>query len=193
MLVKGTPGVISTHPGLNYRVIILTIDGTSSTPLAPLKYAGILFQSFVYDKYKNKGLMLWSQIHKFQNPGCNWQQQYHSGIVLENFLCQKQLYESRTFNRWILAQNCRHLADVIFKYTLLEVIFCILIHISPKFVAKDAINNKPATVQNKACCWADDKPLLEPITHICMHNQVSVCWCVYIMRVTRMLWWLGGN
>ena len=41
--------------------------------------------------------------------------------------------------------------------------FCILIRISPKFVAKGAIENKSGLVQVMAWCQTGDKPLPEPM------------------------------
>ena len=41
--------------------------------------------------------------------------------------------------------------------------FCISILISPKFVAKGSIDNKPGFVQVMAWCRTGDKPLTEPM------------------------------
>ena len=53
--------------------------------------------------------------------------------------------------------------DDIFKYIFVKGKFCALIKISPKFVPKGPIDNKPAWVKIMAWRWIGDEPLSEPI------------------------------
>ena len=69
-------------------------------------------------------------------------------------------------------QNCRHLADDIFKCIFLNENVWIFLKISPKFVSKVRIHNIPALVQIMAWRRPGAKPLSEPmmvslLMHIC--------------------------
>ena len=64
-------------------------------------------------------------------------------------------------NSSLPGQNGRHFTDEIFKHIFMNEKFCILIHISLKFVLKGLIHNKAALVQVMAWRRTGDKPLPE--------------------------------